>query len=112
MTKEEAYIRGKVVGYAAVWICKKNKHQREPDLMIACMRPKSAMTQILQKAFLAHLPQIFHDTVGEMICEIDFADIDENVSEEVQPLEIQSSFQLGYFAGKKMAWQSEVDESK
>lgn len=117
MTEKEAYIRGKVYGYAVTRIMAKTRDQKpkrqEPNMQLACMRPKTSMAQILQRAFQLRLPQDFHDRVGEMLNEIDHTDIEcVGGVEKVPPLPVQGSWQLGYFAGKTLGHEDERNHDR
>lgn len=99
MTNREAYIFG--------WVFGRLNAETYPDSIggnetLACQRPYTASAKVISRAQqLGILKGDLDQQVGEALCEITNVDPPmENGSEKQQPLEIQGSWQLGYFAGK------------
>ena len=92
MTTREAYVFGWVYG----------RLNPEGDTALAAMRPYSANAQAISSAHRAGILKGDLDKeVGAALCQID--DVEAPMtggSEKVQPLENQSSWQLGYYAGR------------
>lgn len=96
MTNREAYVFGWVYGR----ICASSQSIiRKPET--AAMRPYSGSAEIISSAQRIGLLKGDLDAeIGAALCEIDSIDPPmDGGSERVQPLEIQSSWQLGYFKG-------------
>ena len=98
MTSREAYVFGWVFGRLNA----ASKTEIGGDVTLACARPYSANAKVISDAHSLHLltPDI-DDQLAEALSEINSIDPPiENGSEAHQPLEMQSSWQLGYYAGK------------
>ena len=83
MTTREAYVFGWVYG----------RLNPEGDTALAAMRPYSANAQAIKGDL--------DEEIGAALCQID--DVEAPMvggTEKVQPLENQSSWQLGYYAGR------------
>ena len=98
MTNREAYIFGWVFGRLNAEV----KDSIGGDAALAAQRPYTASAKVISDAQrLGILKGDLDQQVGEALCEISAVDPPmENGSEKFQPLEIQSSWQLGYFAGR------------
>lgn len=98
MTNREAYVFGWVFGRLSV----EAKDGIGGDVTLAAQRPYTASAKVISDAQrLGILKGDLDQQVGEVLCEISTIDPPmENGSEKFQPLEIQSSWQLGYFAGR------------
>lgn len=92
MTTREAYVFGWVYG----------RLSPEGDTALAAMRPYSANAQAISAAHRAGtLKGDLDKEVGAALCQIDDVEAPmQGGSEKVQPLENQSSWQLGYYAGR------------
>ena len=92
MTTREAYVFGWVYG----------RLNPEGDTALAAMRPYSANAQAISSAHRAGILKGDLDKeIGAALCQID--DVEAPMvggAEKVQPLENQSSWQLGYYAGR------------
>lgn len=98
MTNREAYVFGWVFG-------RLNAGAEEDiggDTTLACQRPFSASAKVVSDAQrLGILKGNLNNQVGEALCEIVSIEPEmDGGSEKCQPLEIQGSWQLGYFAGR------------
>ncbi len=98
MTNREAYVFGWVFG-------RLNAEAKEDiggDVALAPQRPYSASARVISDAHrLRILKGNIDHQVGEALSEINSIDPPmQGGSEKVQPLEIQASWQLGYFAGR------------
>lgn len=95
MTHREAYVFGWVYGRicSADWSLKKDPNR-------AAERPYSGSAKIIA---LANQKGILTDEldqeIGKALCEITSIDLPGSGGEAMQPLEIQGSWQLGYFHG-------------
>ena len=99
MTNREAYVFG--------WVFGRLNAEAFPDriggdVALAAPRPYTASARIISDAHrLGLLAGDLDKQVGEALCEIDSIDPPmENGSEKYQPLEIQGSWQMGYYAGR------------
>ncbi len=99
MTSREAYVLG--------WVFGRLSRAALPaeiggDVALAAPRPYTANARIISDAHRAGLLKGKLDRqVGEALCEIRSVEAPmEGGSERYQPLEIQSSWQMGYYAGK------------
>ena len=97
MTNREAYVFGWVFG-------RLNAEAKEDiggDVALAPQRPYAASAKVISDAHrLGLLKGNLDRQVGEALCEITSIDPPmDGGSEKYQPLEIQASWQLGYFAG-------------
>lgn len=92
MTTREAYVFGWVYG----------RLSPEGDTALAAMRPYSANAQAISAAHRAGtLKGDLDKEIGAALCQIDDVEAPmQGGSEKVQPLENQSSWQLGYYAGR------------
>lgn len=92
MTTREAYVFGWVYG----------RLNPEGDTALAAMRPYSANAQAISAAHRAGILKGELDkAIGAALCQIDDVEAPmQGGSEKVQPLENQSSWQLGYYAGR------------
>lgn len=99
MTSREAYVFGWVFGRLNA---EASQNALGPDPCDACKRPYSASAQIISEAHIKGILRGNLDTqVGEALSEITSIEPEmDGGSERVQPLEIQGSWQLGYYAGK------------
>ncbi len=98
MTSRDMYVLGWVTGRIVF---------QKPDIKVKfesyCSRPISGLAQILATARREHvLDDDLNQEIGMALCEI--TDVDDQIqsgeTEKVQPLELQGSWQLGYYAGK------------
>ncbi len=98
MTNREAYVFGWVFGRINAEV----ENSIGGDVTLASQRPYTASAKVISDAHrLGLLKGDLDQQVGEALCEISAVDPPmENGSEKFQPLEIQSSWQLGYYAGK------------
>lgn len=106
MTNRDAYVFGWVFGRLNAEV----KSSIGGDVTLAAQRPYTASAKVISDAQrLGILKGDLDQQVGEALCEISAVDPPmDNGSEKFQPLEIQSSWQLGYFAGRgKMPLASE-----
>lgn len=99
MTHREAYVFGWTYGYVTKTIREKSGIERNiPGWQLTADRPLSSLAQVIAAAtsdgILTHQDDI---KIGEALAEITY--IDDERPEPVQPLEIQGSWQLGYFRG-------------
>ena len=99
MTNREAYVFG--------WVFGRISAEAVPteiggDVALAAHRPYSANARIISDAQrLGILTGDLDKQVGEALCEIDSIDPPmAGGSEKYQPLEIQGSWQMGYYAGR------------
>lgn len=99
MINREAYVFG--------WVFGRLNAEAFPqsvggDVALAAPRPYSANARVISDAHrLGLLTGDLEQQVGEALCEITSIDPPmEEGSEKFQPLEIQGSWQLGYYAGK------------
>ena len=92
MTTREAYVFGWVFG----------RLNPDGDTALAAMRPYSANAQAISSAHRAGILKGELDkAIGAALCQIDDVEAPmQGGSEKVQPLENQSSWQLGYYAGR------------
>ena len=92
MTTRESYVFGWVYG----------RLSPDGDTALAAMRPYSANAQAISAAHRAGtLKGDLDKEVGAALCQIDDVEAPmQGGSEKVQPLENQSSWQLGYYAGR------------
>lgn len=99
MTNREAYVFGWVFGRLSI---EAFPEEIGGDVALAAARPYTANARIISDAHrLGLLTGDLDRQVGEALCEITSIDPPmEGGSEKYQPLEIQGSWQLGYFAGK------------
>lgn len=99
MTSREAYVLGWVFGRLSMAAL---PAEIGGDVALAAPRPYTANARIISDAHRAGLLKGELDRqVGEALCEIRSIDVPmEGGSERYQPLEIQSSWQMGYYAGK------------
>lgn len=100
MTSKEAYVFGWVFGRLSV---EAPNHERiGGDMALAAPRPYSANARVIADAHrLRILSGELDRQIGEALCEIE--NIEAPIvggSEKVQPLEIQGSWQLGYYGGQ------------
>lgn len=95
MTTREAYIFGWVFG-------RLQQDDDSGDTTLAAMRPYSANAKAISNAHRAGILKGDLDReIGAALCQID--DVEAPMvggTEKVQPLENQSSWQLGYYAGR------------
>ena len=101
MTNREAYVFGWVFGriYAEAF-----PTEIGGDVALAAPRPYTANARIISDAHrIGILKGDLDKQVGEALCEIDSIDPPmDGGSEKYQPLEIQGSWQMGYYAGRGM----------
>lgn len=99
MTNREAYVFGWVFGRINAEVF---PDEIGPDPWDACMRPYTASAQIISSAHEKRLlTPILDAQIGEALSEITAIEPEmDGGSEKVQPLEVQGSWQLGYYAGK------------
>lgn len=99
MTNREAYVFGWVFGRLSI---EAFPEEIGGDVALAAARPYTANARIISDAHrLGLLTGDLDRQVGEALLEITSIDPPmEGGSEKYQPLEIQGSWQLGYFAGK------------
>ena len=99
MTSREAYVFGWVFGRLAA---EAFPQEIGGDVALAAPRPYTANARIISDAHrLGILNGALDCQVGEALCEINSIDTPmEGGSEKYQPLEIQGSWQMGYYAGK------------
>lgn len=92
MTTREAYIFGWVFG----------RLNPEGDTTLAAMRPYSANAQAICAAHRSGiLKGDLNEEIGAALCQIDDVEAPmQGGTEKVQPLENQSSWHLGYYAGR------------
>ena len=92
MTTREAYVFGWVFG----------RLSPEGDTTLAAMRPYSANAKAIAAAHQSDILKGDLDReIGAALCQIDDVEAPmQGGSEKVQPLENQSSWQLGYYAGR------------
>lgn len=107
MTNREAYVFGWVFGRLSVAAL---PDDIGGDVGMAAQRPYTANARIISEAHQRRILKGDLDAqVGEALCEIDSIDPPmEGGSEKVQPLEIQGSWQFGYFAGRGKRHLAEV----
>lgn len=100
MTSHEAYLFGWVFGRLNAELYPENK-EIGGDVVLAAQRPYSASAKVIRDAHaLGILKGDLNLQIGEALCEITNVDAPmQGGSEKVQPLEIQGSWQLGYFTG-------------
>lgn len=99
MTSREAYVFGWVFGRLSA---EAPQDELGPNPRDAGMRPYSASAQIISEAQVKGVLRGDLDVqIGEALSEINSIEPEmSGGSEKVQPLEIQGSWQLGYYAGK------------
>lgn len=99
MTNREAYVFGWVFGriYAEAFPA-----EIGGDVALAAPRPYTANAHIISDAHrLGILKGDLDKQVGEALCEIDSIEPQmDGGSEKYQPLDIQGSWQMGYYAGR------------
>ena len=98
MTNREAYVFGWVFGRLNA----ESRQEIGGDFESACAHPYSGNAKVISDANRLHLltPDI-DAQITEALAEISNIEPHiKNGSEEFQPLEIQGSWQLGYYAGK------------
>ena len=99
MTNREAYVFGWVYGR----ICAESKNQPSPNnIAFAAARPYYGNAQITTAAHRDRVitPEL-DAQIAEALSEIDSIEIPmQGGSEKVQPLELQGTWHLGYYAGK------------
>ena len=99
MTNRDAYIFGWTFGLIHATTSNSNIGG---DIKLAAMRPYSASARILSQASALRLltPELDRK-IGNALAEIDTIEPPmEAGTEAVQPIEIQSSWQLGYYTGR------------
>lgn len=96
MTSREAYAFGWVFGT----ICKAaNDYHYGMAMSLACARPYSSNAHIITRACRdGIMTNELHGIVGRALCEINHKPEMDGGSEKVQPLELQGSWQLGYYS--------------
>lgn len=99
MTNRDAYIFGWVFGRINAEVF---PDDIGPDPWEACMRPYTCSAQVISAAHeKGLLSGDLDQQIGEALSEINCIEPEmDGGSEKVQPLEIQGSWQLGYFAGR------------
>ena len=99
MTSREAYVFGWVFGRLNA---EAFPDEIGPDPWEACMRPYTCNALIISKAHENGLLNAdLDDQIGEALSEINNIEPEmDGETEKVQPIEIQGSWQLGYYAGK------------
>ena len=99
MTNREAYVFGWVFGRINAEVF---PDDIGPDPWEACMRPYTCSAQVISAAHeKGLLSGDLDQQIGEALSEINSIEPEmDGGSEKVQPLEIQGSWQLGYYAGK------------
>ena len=99
MTNREAYVFGWVFGRLSI---EAFPEEIGGDVSLAAARPYTASACVISDAHrLGLLTGDLDRQVGEALCEITSIDPPmEGGTEKYQPLEMQGSWQLGYFAGK------------
>ena len=99
MTNREAYVFGWVFGRLCTAA---GKEEIGGDISLAAARPYTANARVISDAQRVGILRGDLDRqVGEALCEINQIEPPmEGGSEKCQPLEIQGSWQMGYFAGK------------
>lgn len=104
MTKQEAYALGRVYGY--VQTITNLRKKGTVDVPYASQRPISSMTQIISKANAAGVLQASDD--NWIAAELDGVDgsVTSDGPEPVQPLPVQSSWQLGFYSGVDSAYET------
>lgn len=95
MTTREAYVFGWVFG-------RLQQDDDSGDTTLAAMRPYSANAKAISAAHRAGILRGDLDKeIGAALCQIEDVEVLlQGGSEKVQPLENQSSWQLGYYAGR------------
>ena len=99
MTNREAYVFGWVFGRLNAEVL---PEELGPGPWDACMRPYSASAQIISAAHVKGILSGDLDAqIGEALSEINNIEPEmDDGTEKVQPIEMQGSWQLGYYAGK------------
>lgn len=99
MTSREAYVFGWVFGRLNAEVF---PDEIGPDPWEACGRPYSCSAQVLSSAHEKGILSGDLDLqIGEALSEINNIEPEmDGGTEKVQPLELQGSWQLGYYAGK------------
>ena len=99
MTNREAYVFGWVFGRINAEVF---PDDIGPDPWEACMRPYTCSAQVISAAHeKGLLSGDLDQQIGEALSEINSIEPEmDGGSEKAQPLEIQGSWQLGYYAGK------------
>ena len=97
MTNREAYVFGWVFGRLNA----ESKGEIGGDVALAAQRPYTASARVISDAQrLGILHGELDREIGAALCEIDSIDPPmEGSSEKFQPLELQGSWQLGYYVG-------------
>lgn len=100
MTHREAYVFGWVFGRLSI---EARGEQIGGDMLLAAQRPYSTNARIISDAHrLGLLKGDLDLQIGEALCEINsIVPPMEGGTEKYQPLDIQGSWQLGYFAGRE-----------
>lgn len=99
MTSREAYVFGWVFGRIR---SEDSKDAIGGDVALAAQRPYSANARIIADAHRTGIltSELDHQ-IGEALCEISSIEPPmEGGSEKFQPLELQGSWQLGYYTGR------------
>lgn len=97
MTTRESYIFGWVFGRINA---ESPKNPVGGDTTLAAQRPYSALAKVMQQGFARGLTAAIEPEIGRALCEINNIDYQTaGGSEAVQPLDMQASWQLGYYAG-------------
>lgn len=99
MTNREAYVFGWVFGRLR---SEDSKDAIGGDVALAAQRPYSANARIIADAHrIGILTGELDQQIGEALCEISSIEPPmEGGSEKFQPLELQGSWQLGYYTGR------------
>lgn len=99
MTSREAYVFGWVFGRLSA---EAFPEEIGGDVALAAPRPYTANARIISDAHrLGILKGDLDRQVGEALCEINSVETPmDGGSEKYQPLEIQGSWQMGYYAGR------------
>ena len=99
MTNREAYVFGWVFGRLSA---ETFPEEIGCDVALAAPRPYTANARIISDAHrIGILRGDLDRQVGEALCEITSIDLPmDGGSEKYQPLEIQGSWQMGYYAGR------------
>lgn len=99
MTNREAYVFGWVFGRLSA---ESFPEEIGGDVALAAPRPYTANARIISDAHrIGILRGSLDQQVGEALCEITSIDPPmDGGSEKYQPLEVQGSWQMGYYAGR------------
>lgn len=94
MTNREAYVLGFVFGLL------NRSDELKTDFAVSCARPLTGLAKVLAEARLKKIltPEI-ELQISEALSEIEPEEPEEG-PEKVQPLEVQGSWQLGYYAAR------------